>query len=188
MIDRLIHQKGRGGKKATFPLRFCLCALCGLVLAAALLLRPEAACAQQADLAGLQKGFRNLPWGTKLAELPDMRRIATGDRAAKSYVLPGDEPVFAGVRVTRILYGFFDGAFYRATLETADEASAIALARTLFTAFGPPAASAEQGFNDVSVWILKDVEIRCPAKDFAGVSKTVIAYRPALLRQEMQGK
>ncbi len=154
------------------------------LLSAVLVLAAPGAMAQKEDLAGLGQGFRGLAWGTRLADLPGMRRVATGDRSARSHVLLHDDPVFAGVRVTRILYGFFDGALFKVTLETADEQAAAALARTFFTAFGPPTGNASEGFNDVSVWTLKDVEIRCPAKEFDGPSKTVIAFRPLLLRMQ----
>lgn len=144
--------------------------------------------ARASDVDGLLHGFRGLAWGTDLAALPQMKRVLTGDKTAKTYMVLNDDPAFAGLPFQRILYGFFEKRLFRATLETADDRVAADLTRLFHQSFGPPTQNEIENFNDVSVWRVKDIEIRNVYKENDRLSVTTVSYRPLLEKSRLMLK
>jgi len=143
-----------------------------------LLILPVSAGASGVD--GLLQGFRGMAWGTDLAALPQMKRVLTGDKTAKTYMILNDDPAFAGLPFQRILYGFFEKKLFRVTLETTDNRVAANLTRLFYQSFGPPTQNEIEDFNDVSVWRTRDLEIRNVYKENDRISVTIVSYRPLL--------
>jgi len=83
-------------------------------------------------------GFGGLIWGTKIAGLKGMKLVRrdAGPGGEEIYTASHLSPLFCGVRVGRVEYGFWKGQLWKVSLLTAGRDSYLELREAVFKCFG----------------------------------------------------
>ncbi len=107
------------------------------------------------------KGFQGIPWGSPLAERPELTEVGSGDRI-KDYERKDGPPVLGSIPVSSLRLSTIEGKFARVTIRYQGGQTHRQILTYLQSQFGPIdvtpgqlAAGAEQQFN----WRGTDTEV-----------------------------
>jgi hypothetical protein len=141
------------------------------------------AATQTRPAAKAPKGFADIPWGSPSAalgdatpesEIPELRTTAYArDRVPNT---------FAGRPVSRILYEFYEDAFYHVWIDFDGPDTFLAVLADMRRTYGPPTETVpEKHYN---AWTVGDVNIYCVYHTEDGTGDASFWYQPIYLKKE----
>ena len=119
------------------------------------------ATAEAGTLLNDPKGFRNIPWGTPLANQAELALVQNMDRV-KGYEVPKEPPHLGGTPVESLRLFTIDGQFGRVTIHYQGKEAHDAVLAYLQSQFGPidrSPGSMMRGLNQQYNWRGADTEI-----------------------------
>ncbi len=133
--------------------------------------------------AGLDAGFGGLPWGLSHADVAGLV-LASEQPSLRSaaYADPNAPNMFLGQPVSKILYEFFEDAFYQVWIEFSGVAAYEGYVDRLVAAYGPPSESKPQ--KNYQAWFLPGVNVYCAYHDDDGTGDVSFWRQPIYLKKE----
>lgn len=133
--------------------------------------------------AELAAGFGGLAWGSPIDPATG---LALSDETTtlhtKTFALPGQPMVFLGRPVTKILYEYFEGAFYHVWIEFSGATAYQAFLGDLSAAYGPPNdADPRKNYN---AWFMDSLNIYCAYHEDDGTGDVSFWHQPVYLKKE----
>lgn len=131
----------------------------------------------------LAKGFGGLPWGSPIAMAPGLALLEeTTTLNTKTFAMPGQPKIFLGRPVTKILYEYFEGAFYHVWIEFNGAPAYEAFLADLGAAYGPPSdANPQKNYN---AWFMDGLNLYCVFHDDDGTGDVSFWYQPVYTKKE----
>jgi len=133
--------------------------------------------------AELAAGFGGLPWGSPLALAPGLALSSeTTTLHARTYAMPGQPLVFLGRPVTKILYEYFEDAFYHVWIEFQGRDAYQAFLADLIAAYGAPDdANPQKNYN---AWFMESLNLYCAYHDDDGTGDVSFWHQPVYRKKE----
>ena len=101
-------------------------------------------------------GFRGIRWGTAIQDISGMK-LLDEEGPVKFYERSGDPVAVSGVNVDRIIYGFYNGAFYNVTISYTSSPNFTKFKEIYLQKYGNP-PHAEEGKNQY-FWQIDSINI-----------------------------
>lgn len=129
------------------------------------------------------KGFGGIPFGspasamtdaTLESELPELRTVAYSRQSVPN--------TFAGRDVSRILYEFYENAFYHVWIDFDGPETFLAVLRDLRQTYGPPTETIPD--KHYNAWSIGDVNIYCVYHPDDGAGDVSFWFQPIYLEKE----
>lgn len=145
-------------------------AVCGHIMAAG--------CAHAPATGDVSSGFRGIPWGTLLAQVPSMELMDQGYGRALGQ-RPDDVLTFGKIPLQKITYESREGRFFAATLHFLGEDNYTAILRRIQDEHGTPKIA--HAYANVYVWHPDQVSLSLRYYRSEGRGEARYAYLPLAL-------
>ncbi|QLA15893.1 hypothetical protein [Desulfolutivibrio sulfoxidireducens] len=128
-------------------------------------------------------GFADIPWGSPSAALGDLTpESAIPELRTTTYARGGVPNAFAGRPVSRILYEFYEDAFYHVWIDFDGPDTFLAVLADLRKSYGPPTQTVpEKHYN---AWTVGEVNIYCVYHPEDGTGDASFWFQPIYLKKE----
>lgn len=128
-------------------------------------------------------GFSGIPWGAPSAALRDSTPESAIPELRTATYIRNDAPnIFSGRAVSRILYEFYEDAFYHVWIDFEGPDTFLAVLGDLRKTYGPPTESVpEKHYN---AWTVGDVNIYCVYHAEDGTGDASFWYQPIYVKKE----
>ena len=128
--------------------------------------------------ADLSQGFLNLPWGTKIVELPDLKLV--GDKGPVSYYQnPNEQLTILDKPIPSPIYGFYEDLLFAVYTNVETYANFDSVYDYLTEKYGPPKTTLRVAANqNIETWKTGDVKIKLKQNKQNWSMKLAFYYMP----------